>query len=235
MRLGRLSCVPRPNFHSAWCQGIMLRNSHKMMRASWLCGAAACCALAGCGASSNGHSIGGGSSSPGAATVATGPQLGYVWDASAQALRPALGVPGASQIGTPISASGYIAAAASPRTGIAVLQAKDGSLEAQQLPNGSLIVLGGVTAPLGARIVFSPSGNNALAYAPGSTSMALITNLATSPQAQQVQAPAKLQGAAVSDSALVAVVAGSGALRLSLIGGNTALASLGGYGGVNFL
>ena len=205
------------------------------MRAILLCGAAACYALAGCGVGSGRPALGGGSSSAGGSTLSTGPQLGYVWDSSAQSLRATLGVPGSSQIGAAVSATGYIAGAASPRIAVAVLQAKDGSLEAQPLPNGSAVVLGGVTVPVGARIVFSPSGSSALAYAPGSTKMALITGLSTSPQAQQVNAPAQLQGAAVSDTALVAVVSGSGTLQLSLLGGTRALATLGGYGGVNFL
>ncbi len=67
--------------------------------------------LAGCGTSMNSTS----SSSSGAiqsqSQPATGPILGYVWDASSQALRPVQGVPGASVVGgAVVSAPGQGAA-----------------------------------------------------------------------------------------------------------------------------
>jgi hypothetical protein len=196
-----------------------------------------CFALAGCGAGPSGsHLGGGGGSAPSASTVATGPQLGYVWDSAAQALRPELGVPGASQIGAPLTPAGYVFAAASPRSAVAVLLAKDGSLETQALPNGAPTLINGASAPLGSRAVFSPSGNNALLYAPGNSAVTLVTGLTSAPQAQTLHAPTNLLGAAVSDTALVAVVAGSGTLKLTLLGGNgAALATLSGFGGINFL
>ncbi|MES2390171.1 MAG: hypothetical protein V4555_00920 [Acidobacteriota bacterium] len=174
---------------------------------------------------------------PAPSAVSNGPQLGYVWDAASQTLRPILGLPGSSQGGQPVTTAGaYVFGAASAKSSIALLEAADGSLSEMALPAGAAAPIAGVKVAAGAVIAFSPSGQNAIVYAKGASSVTLLTGLSSTVQVQPIAAPSALVAAAVSDTAQVAAVAGSGPLSLNaLTGGKGVLTSLASYGGMNFL
>jgi hypothetical protein len=178
------------------------------------------------------------------AAVANGPQLGYLWDSGNQALRPVLGVPGSAQIGQAITPAGmYINGAGSPRSGVALLESANGSLSAMSLPSGAVQAVSGPNFSKlsgSAQIAFSPSGMDAIVYAPGAASLLLVTGLTGIPQSQMLAAPAGLLGAAVSDTAQVAAVysggTGAGPLTVALLSGSrSTLGALAGFGGVGFL
>jgi hypothetical protein len=195
-----------------------------------------CCLTSACGSGSSG-SIGPGPSGPAPTAVSTGPQLGYAWDTTAHALRPILGIPGSSQFGQPVTAAGlYVTGAASASSSIGLVQETDGSVDSVALPSGPTVRISGVTMPAGITILFSPSGQNAILFAPGGTSVTLLTALNGVPTATGLTAPASLLSAAVSDTAQVAVAYGSGPIAVSLLTGSGArLLSLSGVGGLSFL
>jgi hypothetical protein len=99
-----------------------------------------------------------------------GPISGYVFDSSARALRPILGVPGASLFGAPLDFGFAISSAyAAPRQDAAFVVAADGSLHVFSLSSGAAAeqsVSNLVKSP--ESVVFSPSGTSAALYAGGS-------------------------------------------------------------------
>jgi hypothetical protein len=199
---------------------------------------AACSALALCGALAGcGVGVVTGPGSPPVAAVANGPQLGYLWDSADQTLRPVLGVPGSAQIGQAVTPAGmYINGAGSSRSAIAVLQSADGSISRMALPNGSVQVVPGANFSGIAQIVFSPSGTDAVVFSPGAAFLLLVTGLSGTAQVQTLAAPAGLLSAAVSDTAELVGVTGSGPLTVALLSGNHAtLGALAGLGGLSFL
>jgi len=169
--------------------------------------------------------------------VSNGPQLGYLWNAADQTLRPVLGVPGSSLLGQSVTAAGlYSNGAASARSAIALLQSADGSLSSLALPSGTAQLVAGASFNGNAQIVFSPSGTGAVLFLPGATSLLLITGLGTTPQVQTLATPAGLLSAAVSDTGQVASASGSGPIAVALLTGNRgAMGALSGFGGLNFL
>ena len=189
-------------------------------------------ALAGCGVGV----VPGPGSAP-AAAVANGPQLGYLWDTSDQSLRPVLGVPGAAQIGQAVTMAGlYVNGAGSASSGVALLQGADGSISSMSLPLGAAQAVPGAKFIVGAQIAFSPSGTDAILFAPGATSLLLVTGLGGSPQMQSLTTPIGFLYAAVSDTAQVATISGSGPLSVALLTGNRSpLGPLAGFGGMSFL
>jgi len=195
-----------------------------------------CCLTSACG-SGIGGSSGSGSSTPAPTAVSNGPQLGYAWDTTALALRPILGIPGSSQFGQPVTAAGvYVTGAASARSSIGLVQETDGSIDSLALPSGSPIRISGVTVATGTTILFSPSGQNAILFAPGGTSVTLLTALNGLPTATGLTATTSILSAAVSDTAQVAIASGSGPIAVSLLtGSNARLLSLSGMGGLSFL
>lgn len=190
------------------------------------------CVFTGCGSN-----LTGANTSSASAAVSNGPQLGYLWYAADDTLRPILGVPGSSQFGQPVTPAGlYVNGAASMRSSIALLQSANGTISTMTVPQGSAEVISGATVSGNAQIVFSPSGLNAVLYKPGAGSVLLITGLNTTPQIQPLAAPNNFLAATVSDTAQVAVASGSGPLSVALLSGNTgSLAALSGFGGFRFL
>ena len=149
-----------------------------------------CCLTSACGTGISGSSDPG-PTLPAPTAVSTGPQLGYTWDTATHALRPILGVPGSSQFGQPITAAGlYVTGAASANSSIGLVQETDGSIDTVALPSGSATRIGGVTVAAGTTILFSPSGQNAILFAPGGTSVTLLTALGGTPVVQSLTAPA---------------------------------------------
>jgi len=197
-----------------------------------------CCALAGCGNVVNSVVAGPSSSSSSAsAAVSIGPQLGYLWDAADNTLRPVLGVPGSAQFGQAVTTAGaYVNGAASARSSMAVLQSASGAVSVMAVPAGGPQVLSGASVSGTAQIVFSPSGLNAVLYTPGAASLLLVTGLNTTAQAQSLTAPSGFLAATVSDSAQVAAAYGSGPVSVALLTGNHGtVGSLTGFGGLSFL
>jgi hypothetical protein len=189
--------------------------------------------LAGCGV----VAVPGPGSSVVSSAVSNGPQLGYLWDAADQTLRPVLGTPGSSQLGQSVTTAGlYVNGAGSARSGLALLQSANGSLSWMTLPNGSAQVIAGASFSGAAQIVFSPSGTSAVLFSPGGASVLLVSGLGPAAQVQSLAAPAALLSAAVSDTAQVAAVSGSGPLSVALLTGNhSTLGSLASFGGLGFL
>ena len=213
---------------------MMSRANFRWLRAGCAaCSASAICvALAGCGVGA----VSGPGSAP-LAAVANGPQLGYLWNSADQPLRPVLGVPGSAQIGQAVTPAGmYINGAGSPRSAVALLQSADGSISSMSLPSGTAQTLAGANFRGAAQIAFSPSGTDAILFAPGATSVLLLSGLRGATQVQTLVAPAPLSSAAVSDTAQVVAVSGSGLLTLALLTGNrSTLGSLTAFGGASFL
>ena len=129
---------------------------------------AACGALAGCGTA---VVLPGSGASGVSSAVSNGPQLGYLWDAADQTLRPVLGIPGSSQFGQSVTPAGlYINGAGSARSGLALLQSANGSLSWMALPSGSAQIIAGASISGAAQIAFSPSGTDAIVFTPGAAS-----------------------------------------------------------------
>jgi len=202
-------------------------------RCATLLALAGMCLMAGCGAGS----VPGPGSQVISSAVSNGPQLGYLWDAADQTLRPVLGTPGSSQFGQSVVAAGlYINGAGSARSGLALLQGADGSLSWMALPNGTPLIVPGASFKGAAQIIFSPSGTDAILFSPGGASVLLVNGLGASAQVQTLSAPTALLSAAVSDMGQVVAVSGSGPLSVALLTGNrSSLGSLAGFGGAGFL
>ena len=115
-----------------------------------------------------------------------GPVAGYVFDGPAHALRPVLGIPGASLLGDPVDLGMSMTAAAVSQAQDAVLAvAADGSLHAFQLSAGvasEVAVNGFSVSP--ERIVFSPSGSAAAVY--GGGRIQVLTGVGTNPHAGSI-------------------------------------------------
>ena len=103
-----------------------------------------------------------------AQSAVAGPVSGFVFDQSARALRPILGIPGASLLGDGLDAGSELAAAyVAPGQDWALAVAADGPAFFR-LSSGALsrISVGGVTASP-ERVAFSPSGTAVALYAAG--------------------------------------------------------------------
>ena len=113
-----------------------------------------------------------------------GPVVGYVFDASAGSLRPILGIPGASTLGSPLRL-GYMltSAVVAPRQDSAFGVAADGSLHFFLLNAGAATEAGCTACPASAAaaIVYSPSGTAAALYASGRVQV--LTGLPSAPVA----------------------------------------------------
>ena len=202
--------------------------------------ASACGLLSGCG---GGHaassSSGTSATSANAAIAEEGPQLGYLWSASDQSLRPVMGVPGASQFGPSVVAPGvYVAAAASAQSGAAILVDKAGDVNLMSLPTGSPLPLAGVHVSGNVQIAFSPSGADAVVFAAGQSAAYLLTGLSTPTQAQVqvLSSPSAPVAMAVSDTGQVVSATGASPTTLTLLTSNDArVGTLGGFGGIAYL
>lgn len=199
----------------------------------WLCG---------CGTSTPNPSasVPSGGSSTSAGVVSSGPQLGLVWNPGDATLRPLNGVAGSAQVGTPLFPAGsYATAAYSAPNQTALLVDKSGNLQVLALPSSqpSAIAQGVASA---ATIAFSPHGSYAAVYAPGATSLLLISGLPQQPIVATVNAGGALRGAGVSDAGTLAMATTASAASISVTtiasgGARSVLASLGGFGGLAFL
>jgi hypothetical protein len=201
--------------HGAWVIGL-----------SALAASALVLAAAGCGTALNSSLP---SSSSGATQAqsqpATGPMLGYVWDAASRSLRPLQGVAGASIIGAatvtaPAQGTGYISIAASGVSGSALFLDASGGIYQSALTGGTparIALLPGATS-----LVLSHSGGYALVLGKstsGAAFAASISGLPATPSVRNLDVSSlpSILGGAASDTGTVALAAGSGPGGVSVI------------------
>ena len=155
-----------------------------------------------------------------------GPVAGYVFDGTAHTVRPVLGIPGASVLGSSV-ALGYnvTSATISPKADSVLATAADGSLHLVALSSGqpTEVPLNGASANP-SRVVFSPSGTavaligagraqvfNGLPSSPTLAGTMDLGNAGTS----QVQAAAMQRGAPASPASMALTDDGSWLLAVS--------------------
>lgn len=145
----------------------------------------------------------------------TGPVSGYVFDTSARALRPVLGIPGASLFGSPVDFGFPVASVAvAPRQDAAFVTAADGTLHLfrfQANAPADLNFNGLANAP--ERVVFSPSGTAAALYRAGSVQ--IVSGLPDSAGiAATLALPAAPDSLALSDDGTALLVASGNTIEL---------------------
>jgi hypothetical protein len=173
------------------------------------------------------------------ATIA-GPVTGYVFDSSAQSLRPILGLPGASLLGAPLDFGSSISGAViAPRQDTAFLTTADGALHLFALNAASPAeitvsgLLGGAANPVSfgesstagrasrrplrpspsSQVVFSPSGTAAALYQ--AESIQVISGLPGSPAvAGSFHVGSAPDSFAVSDDGAVLLISADKSVRL---------------------
>jgi hypothetical protein len=168
-----------------------------------------------------------------------GPIAGYVFDGAAHAVRPVLGIPGASIFGDALPL-GYDAASAtiSPRADSAVVIAADGSLHLVRLAAGQATEtpLNGATVQPD-RVVYSPSGTAVALIAAGRAQVFgglpdAATLLGTMDTASAVQSQMQTQVAArPANAARAAALSDDGAVLLLATNGAIAIVGTGGSHG----
>jgi hypothetical protein len=144
-----------------------------------------------------------------------GPVAGYVFDNSARALRPILGIPGAWLVGGPVNfgidlASAYV----SPRQDLAFVVGADGSLRWFRLNSGAVsgLTCNGISS-VPERVAFSPSGTAAALAAAGHVQV--VTGLPDAPAlAGTVDAGGATGSLAVSDDGALLLFAANGSIQL---------------------
>ena len=165
-----------------------------------------------------------------------GPVLGYAWEAASSRLRPLLGIPGSSLLGTPLDLGVSLTLAeVSPRQDYAVAVEADsgavllirltGTLSANPLPG---------VAPGASRIALSATGSAAAIYIPNRESLYVITGLPDGPSVASVTLPGPVSALAVHDSGdlvltvsseqLYALRPGTEPRRLGQVGASAAIA-----------
>ena len=158
-----------------------------------------------------------------------GPVAGYVFDRSARALRPILGIPGAWLVGDPLNLGATLASAhVSPRQDLAVVVDADGLLRWFRLSSGAAsgLTLNGITV-VPERVAFSPSGAAVALAAAGRVQV--VTGLPDAPAlAGTVDAGGAPGSLAVSDDGAFLLFAAGGSIRLlGTAGGNRKLMDAG--------
>jgi len=133
----------------------------------------------------------------------------------------------------------YAAGAFAPLTQTALLLDPKGNLQIMILPS---LVPSTVAQSVSRSsvIAFSPHGGYAAVFAPGSTSVLMVTGLPQAPAVSTVSASAAIQGAAVSDAGTMLLATGGASTgvtvaSISASGTRSSLASLAGYGGMSFI
>jgi hypothetical protein len=123
-----------------------------------------------------------------------GPVVGFVFDGSLRALRPILGIPGASTLGTPLDAGLELSSATvAPRQDSAVAIDSGGSPHLLRLGSGVAEVRCGACPSTADAAVFSPSGSAVALYAAGRVQ--IVTGLPDAPAAGagfEVGSPSRL-------------------------------------------
>ncbi|HUI76382.1 MAG TPA: hypothetical protein VLY24_00665 [Bryobacteraceae bacterium] len=146
-----------------------------------------------------------------------GPISGYVFDSTAQGLRPIMGVPGASLFGAPLNFGLAVSSAyAAPRQDAAFVVAADGSLHVFSLDRGAATEQSvPYLANSPERVVFSPAGTAAAIY--GAGSIEVVTGLpgsATVSGGLDLPAGVAPDSLAISDDGSVILVSANKAIEL---------------------
>jgi hypothetical protein len=139
--------------------------------------------------------------------IPSGPTLGWVFSSNDGSLRPILGVRGSAQVSASIVPSDvYVAGEVSTASSVGLLEDATRTLFAFNLPLPQPIhIADGL--PAHAQIVFAPSGQTAIVYATGGSTMTLIKGLPTAPLLQtRTVTGGRLVSAAVSDAGTIATV-----------------------------
>jgi hypothetical protein len=160
---------------------------------------------------------------------AGGPSLGFVFDSRGQALRPILGIPGASLFGDPLALPNSISSAAiADKQTVAIMN--DGAWKALTLSSGSATVLPD-GLPATARVAVSENGAAAAFYDSDNNALSVVTGIPASPALNAVSL------AALPGNISAFAVADDGSLLLSspLSGGGESLFWIGAGGGVQQL
>ena len=109
-----------------------------------------------------------------------GPAVGFVFDAAAGALRPILGIPGASTLGAPLDAGFALSwASVAPRQDSATAIDTNGTLHLLRLGSGVAEVRCGACPSTADAAVFSPSGTAVALYSAGRVQ--IVTGLPDAP------------------------------------------------------
>ncbi|HMD70032.1 MAG TPA: hypothetical protein VKF41_01740 [Bryobacteraceae bacterium] len=109
-----------------------------------------------------------------------GPVVGFVFDGSAAALRPILGIPGASTLGAPLDAGfGMSWAVVAPRQDSAIVSDSSGALHLLRLGSGIAEVRCSACPATAGAAVFSPSGTAVALYEAGRVQ--ILTGLPDAP------------------------------------------------------
>jgi hypothetical protein len=150
-----------------------------------------------------------------------------------------VGVPGSAQFGTSLVPAGsYANAVFSAQSESALMADKKNNLYLLALPSTQPALLTQGIGP-GATMLFSPLGGYAVVYSPGASALTVISGLPKQPIATQVQAGAAIQAATISDSGMTLIATGTASgvniASITASGSPTAIATLGGYGGMSFL
>jgi len=205
-------------------------------------------ALAGCGTAINAPSPPPSGAIQPQSQPATGPILGYIWDAPSHGLRPVQGLPGASIVGTAtVSTSGagpaFIATASSWVSGMALFLDTNGNVFQSPLSGGALTRV--ATIPGASALVLSNSGGYALVTGDNNSGVniaSVISGLPRSPaiRSLEVSALASIAGGAASDTGTVALAAASGQSGTSIVafsgqGAGVQVATAQSFGGMQFV
>ena len=141
------------------------------------------------------------------------PSLGFAWDERSKDLRPVQGIPGAALLGDAAGFTGFSSIAVSPQHDLA-LAISDGRLQLLRFSTGEVQDVPGSSSP--SRLIFSPSGNAALAIGNG---LQIITGLSGVPAVQDLilpsDAPAPSATAVSDDGHLVLFTTADSIWRLA--------------------
>jgi WD40 repeat protein len=148
-----------------------------------------------------------------------GPVAGYVFDKASQALRPVMGLAGASLLGSPVS-FGYRVTAAfvSPHLDSAFAVASDGTSHFFQIGSGTLqevSISGLASAGPSYRLAFSPSGTALALYT--ANSLQVLTGLPGTPKVAgsvDLTSIGNPNALALSDDGTALMVSANSAIRL---------------------
>ena len=111
-----------------------------------------------------------------------GPAIGFVFDSSVSALRPVLGIPGASTMGNPVNAGFALSwATVAPRQDSAIATAADGSLHLLRLSSGVAETPCAACPATAQAAIFSPAGTSVALYSAGRAQ--IVTGLPGAPVA----------------------------------------------------
>lgn len=111
-----------------------------------------------------------------------GPVIGFIYDSSVSALRPVLGIPGASTLGDPLHAGFALSSAVvAPRQDSAIAIAGDGSLHLLGLGSGIVEIRCAACPSFADAAIYSPSGSAVALYSAGRVQ--IVTGLPASPAA----------------------------------------------------